>query len=325
MKKLILAIDGGGSRTRCAAIDERGNILGEGSGGASNHLLVNHEIVKKSLSDSIQTALEQSGLRKTDISCLSAGLAGVDYDGSGADEMEVLFCEFGFENTLINGDMVIAHAGALAGKSGVLALAGTGSSILGIGKNGERVKVGGWGPIYGDEGSAYFIGQAALRAAARDFDGRGRETALTKMILETFGISNFKETLDLVYTKKMPPREIAALSHVAYKTAETGDEAARKIFIQAGIDLAEGVAATIKKLSLSGEKIFVSYQGAVLKSCPIVRESFAEELARCEPEAEVVSPKYEPVIGAYLLGRKELGLQTDESIFDNLDEQFREN
>lgn len=322
--KIILAIDGGGSRTRCLAIDERGQTLGAVESGASNHLLVERKTVARSLSEAIENALAQSRLQRSDVACVSAGLAGVDYDGAGEEEMRQVLRELGFNRTVINGDMVIAHAGALAGKHGIMALAGTGSSILGIGRNGERVKVGGWGPVYGDEGSAYRIGEMTLRAAARDFDGFDAKTALTEAVKNALGIDDFKETVNLVYVKGLEIREIAALSRVAYEVAEAGDAVARKIFMQAGEELSESVATAIARLSVRGEKIEVSYQGSVLESCSLVRESFIAGLARCEPQAEIVPPRYAPVIGAYLLGRASLGLKTDERIFKTLNQQNKE-
>ncbi len=322
--KVILAIDGGGSRTRCLAIDESGQTLSTVETGASNHLLVERETVVRSLSESIENALTQSNLQCADVACVSAGLAGVDYDGAGEEEMKQVLRRLGFNRTVINGDMVIAHAGALAGKPGVMALAGTGSSILGIGKKGERVKVGGWGPVYGDEGSAYRIGQMSLRAAARDFDGFDAKTALTEAVKDALGIDDFKETVNLVYVKGLEIREIAALSRAAYEVAEAGDVVARKIFLQAGEELAESVATAIARLSMRGEAIEVSYQGSVLESCSLVRESFIKGLTQREPQAEIVPPKYTPVIGAYLLGRASLGLQTDERNLRTLNEQNEE-
>lgn len=316
--EVILAIDGGGSRTRCLAINREGEILGAGNGGASNHLLVERKIVKTSIEEAINTALESAKINRSDVACVSAGLAGVDYDGAGADEMDELLIGLGFPNAVISGDMIIAHAGALAGSAGVLALAGTGSCILGIDDEGNRVKVGGWGPIYGDEGSSYRIGQTALRAAARDFDGRGEKTALTEAILQEFGLSNFQKTIEYVYLRNLEPREIAALSRLAYKVAEAGDETARNIFLQAGEELAESVAAAIRRLDLQATK--VSYQGAVLESCRIVREKFIENLKKDFPNAEIIQPLFKPVIGAYLLGAKSLDRETDEAIFRKLKE-----
>src|SRR5687767_10269969 len=129
--EIILAIDGGGSRTRCLAVDRGGQVLGEGESGPSNHLLVDATVVKQSLADSIDDAMTRGGVRRAQIACLSAGLAGVDFDGTGAREMKDVFRELGFERVVINGDMVIAHAGALGLCAGVVALAGTGSAILG--------------------------------------------------------------------------------------------------------------------------------------------------------------------------------------------------
>ena len=301
---VILAIDGGGSRTRCLAMDQGGKVIGEATGGPSNHLLVDKRIVERSLTEAIETSLSNAGLEKKDVVCLSAGLAGVDYDGVGAPEMEELLRGLGFERLVINGDMVIAHAGALGARAGVVALSGTGSCVLGIGVNGERVKVGGWGPIYGDEGSAYRIGEMSLRAAARAFDGRGPATALVQSIPHALGVANFNETVSRVYVEGMEPREIAALSRVAYETAEAGDEVARDIFLRAGDELAESVGAAVRQLE--SDEMLVSYQGSVLESCGLLRQRFIDQLQR-EGDVVVVPPKFEPVIGAYLLGCKALG------------------
>src|SRR5687768_6432707 len=103
--EVILAIDGGGSRTRCLAIDRQGRLLGEGASGPSNHLLIDRAVVKQSLADSIDQAIANGRVKRAEIDCLSAGLAGVDFDGVGEQEMEELFRELGFERPVINGDM----------------------------------------------------------------------------------------------------------------------------------------------------------------------------------------------------------------------------
>jgi glucosamine kinase len=305
--EVILAIDGGGSRTRCLAIDRTGGIIGRAESGPANHLLVDREIVISSLSEAIDGALRRGGVSRSEIACLSAGMAGVDYDGTGAAEMEAVFRALGFAELVINGDMVIAHAGALGGRPGVLALAGTGSVVLGIGADGSRIKVGGWGPVYGDEGSAYDIAQRALRAAARAYDGRGPQTELLEAMIDALGLGDFQETVTRIYVARMEPREIAALCRVAYQSAEAGDEVARAIFLQAGADLAEGVIAALRQLDLIGGNSLVSYQGSVLEACTLARESFSARLRQQFPQLSVQPPRATPVIGAYLLGCEALG------------------
>lgn len=316
---LILAIDGGGSRTRCLAIDRRGLVAGKAETGPSNHLLVAADVVKRSLAEAIDRTLTPGRLNRDDVVCVSAGLAGVDFDGAGAPAMEELLRELGFERVVVNGDMVIAHAGALGMREGVIALAGTGSAILGVGANGERVKVGGWGPVYGDEGSAYRIGQMSLRAAARSYDGRGPVTSLTEALQSALGLHDFRETVARVYVEGMEPREIAALARVAYAVAEAGDEAARAIFLRAGEELAESVAAAIRRLGFDGAEILVSYQGAALESCALMRERFSAALRDRCPVVSLVPPRFEPVIGAYLLGCQATGWAADASVLDALE------
>ena len=316
----ILAIDGGGSRTRCLAIDKNGQVVSKSETGPSNHLLVAPEVVRRSLDEAIEQTLTLGKLNRDDIVCLSAGLAGVDFDGAGAPAMEELLRELGFAHAVINGDMVIAHAGAFGAHEGVMALAGTGSSILGIGARGKRVKVGGWGPVYGDEGSAYQIGQMALRAAARNYDGRGPKTSLTEVLLNKLGLREFRETVSRVYVEGMESREIAALSSVAYEAAVAGDEVARKIFLQAGEELAESVAAAIRQLEFTGTEILVSYQGAVLESCGLVRERFSDALKGFFPNVAIIRPRFEPVVGAYLLGCQALEWRLDAGVIAALEE-----
>lgn len=319
--KIILAIDGGGSRTRCLAIDRHGQVVSQAQSGPSNHLLIAGEVVRQSLAEAIDQTLKSANLNRDDVVCVSAGLAGVDFDGAGVPEMKALLRELGVDRAVVNGDMVIAHAGALGMHEGVIALAGTGSAILGIGAHGERVKIGGWGPVYGDEGAAYRIGQMSLRAAAREYDGRGPETALTTALLSALGLREFRETVWRVYVEGMEPREIAALSSVAYETAVAGDEVARAIFAEAGEELAESVTAAIRQLNFTGAEILVSYQGTVLEACMLVRESFAKALRVCFPNIVVVPPRFEPVIGAYLLGCEALDWRVDENVFAALEKR----
>lgn len=318
--ELVLAIDGGGSRTRCLAIDRSGHVVGAGEGGPSNHLQVRRDVVIESLREAVTRTLTPNGLSPDQVVCVSAGMAGVDYDKTGADEMESAFREIGFASTLITGDMVIAHAGALGGRPGILALAGTGSCILGIGPGGERVKVGGWGPVYGDEGSAYRIGETALRVAARAYDGRGPRTMLVSALQDTLDLADFRATLERVYVEKMEPREIAALSRVAYGVAEAGDEVAREIFLQAGEDLAETVIAAARILKLLETELLVSYQGSVFEACGLVRDRFTEVLKQTSASVVVAPPQFEPVVGAGLIAFESLGWQLDQGALETLEQ-----
>lgn len=60
-------------------------------------------------------------------------------------------------------DLELAHAAAFAGGPGVLLIAGTGSSAYAVDGRGKVRRAGGWGPLIGDDGSAFWLGRQALR------------------------------------------------------------------------------------------------------------------------------------------------------------------
>ncbi len=301
----ILAIDGGGTRTRCVAIDRSGRTLAQFESGASNHLQSDEETVREELGCAIRKTLESANLRMEDVRCLSAGLAGVDYDGYGEEAMATLFDELGFTNYLIYGDMVIAHAGALALAPGIVVLAGTGSAILGIDTSGRRVKVGGWGPIYGDEGSALRISQRALTAAARAYDGRGPDTALLPEITKALGVSDFRNSISVIYGHRT--HTVAALCPVVYQSMLSGDAVASALFEEAAEELMESVATAIRLMGMEHQPITVSYQGGVAENCPLLIEKIEQRLQQQFPLSRLQPPISRPVIGAYLLACRSLG------------------
>ncbi len=172
--RLVIGIDGGGTSTAAWLADETGHILGKGEAGASNIKAVGLEPGLAALDASIASAFAQAKLppREVDLACL--GLAGFDRpediailerwnrDRSAAYRLHVVN----------DGDLVIA-AGTPEGW-GIGLIAGTGSIAVGIGPNHRKTRAGGWGPLFGDEGSAYFVALAALRLTAHRADGRAQ-------------------------------------------------------------------------------------------------------------------------------------------------------
>ena len=309
---ILIAVDGGGTRTRCAVFERRGRILAEAQTKSANHLVANSMEALAALEECIGQALRDAGRRKDAVRAVSAGLAGVDIGGEGLAEAQEFVGRLGFPACFIHPDIVSAHAGALGGEPGILALAGTGSAFLGISQDGRYVTSGGWGPAFGDEGSAHWIGQQALRAAAKAYDRRGPETALSAAICESLGLQNFPETLQAVYRSSMQVRLIALLSLTTERVAGAGDEVAREILGMAGEELARGVVAVARRMGDSSATWKVSWEGGVLRNSAVVRGHFCAAVTKQLPEAFVMAPKFDPLYGAYLMGCKSLGWENRE-------------
>ena len=77
----------------------------------------------------------------------------------------------GHDRYSCDNDMVCGWAGSLAGEDGINVISGTGSMTYGE-RQGVGHRVGGWGELFGDEGSAYWIAAQGLNAFSRMSDGR---------------------------------------------------------------------------------------------------------------------------------------------------------
>ncbi|BBY07067.1 hypothetical protein MNVI_23850 [Mycobacterium noviomagense] len=146
---------------------------------------------------------------------------------------EALLISLRVQRVAVTSDAVIAHAGALDGKPGVVLIAGTGVVALAIGAGGALRTADGWGPWLGDEGGGAWIGAAGLRAALRAHDGRGPSTTLLDAARARFGAP---ETWPRQLT------DASALAAFAPDILAAKDDAARKIVSAA----AQALAATAR-------------------------------------------------------------------------------
>lgn len=307
MNTILIALDGGGTHTRCAAFDPSGKKLFNAEDGPSNHLVIDSKDALASLVDCISRVLRGCGVTPDRVAGISAGLSGVDLDGEGMAEAQEALRNMGFKDSIISADIVTAHAGALGGSPGIVALAGTGSAFFGIAADGRRARAGGWGPAFGDEGGAFWIGRKILQAAASAYDGRQPHTRLLELACNALGIHDFPETLHCIYRSHRQASLIASLAHAADAAAQAGDQAARQILEQAGEELARGVGAVLRVLACDVSSSCVSWEGTVIRNSAIVRERFCSALTRGFPQVSLVPPRFDPLYGAYLIGCKSLG------------------
>jgi N-acetylglucosamine kinase len=189
----------------------------------------------------------------------------------------------------------------------VLVIAGTGSSCLGIAADGKRLKIGGWGPTYGDEGSGYHVGRMALNAAAKAYHGYGAPTMLVEYVSQALGISDFYDSLDCVYRRPFSASQMAGLAPAVQQAAAAGDAVANSILSGAAEDLATLAVSVLRRLFSAEPSPLVSFAGSLLVSCDGMRRQFTDAIHRDFPSAQVIAPRYPPYTGAFLLACSELG------------------
>lgn len=318
---IIVAVDGGKTKTSCVVFNEKGEVISTSSSGPSG-LLLPSETVKKNLWTTILNSLSLAGLRIEDVNVLSIGLADIDTKHD-VERASSLIKELPIPSsvvTVVEHDAVVAYYAVTYGASGVAVIAGTGSIAFGMNRLGERARSGGWNWLFGDEGSGYWIAKEALQAAARASDGRGQKTILVDIFMENFKIDDPLDMLEVVYRNMgSDPLRIADLAVLVDEAAERGDEVAISILEKAGVELALACYSTALKLGMVDERMVVGTVGSVFKS-KIVRDVFYSWLERRLKKAEFKPPLigFQPIIGSAVIGFRKLGFENIEEKIEKL-------
>ncbi|PYX79180.1 MAG: hypothetical protein DMG70_28925 [Acidobacteria bacterium] len=310
---LVLAVDAGATHTRTAVANIGGRVFGKSLVGPANSYAVGELRALENLEDGIWQALRRAGVRASQISVAVIGTAGVDYDGSGAARItHSLRCELPKTQILVKADALIALEGALSGDPGVVIVCGTGSIVLGKDSSGKLAKVGGWGPLMGDEASAQWVSREALRRAALAADGTGPATSLVRCLLNRYKLHCFDRIIDAVYKHPMTPAELGALAPMVSSAAEQGDEVARDIFRVGAEALASQAAQAAARLEL--EPVKVSYQGSMFHTGTLLLKPLRSRLHSLAPQARLIAPAFSPLAGAFLLALRAKGINHLESL-----------
>ncbi len=297
---IYLGVDGGGSKTSCWIGDES-SVLGRGRAEGSNLLRVGEAKAKQALTRAIELACADAKIPPDKIDYACVGLAGAARtEVSGA--VKRILASILPAPVEVFGDMVIAMEAAFGEGPGIVVISGTGSIAYGRDAHGQTVRVGGWGAAVSDEGSAYWIGKAAVTAALRDFD-EGQPTLLLEAVMKSWQVETQAQTV-IVANALSPPADFAALCPAVCLAADMGDISARRVLARAGEELAVLAHIALRRLFKEDSEVQIAMAGSVFTHSHVVRESFSDVLKKDHPATLIQSATVEPVSGALALARK---------------------
>lgn len=299
---LFMGVDGGGSTLRVAIVDETLSTLSLARAESVNPSIVGRGVARERIQCGMLEALRLAGLRPERIAAIGIGIAGASNMHSADWLLQTVKRVLPGSFPALSSDLEIALAGALAQRRGVLLLAGTGSAAYGIKPDGQRLQVGGWGYLLGDEGGSFWIGAQLLRrvAQAEDAGGEHGMPELGRACLDMLALSRARELIAWVYRSEPGPAvRIASLAPFVLDQAACGDTLAIDILRRAAQHLVDLAETTKRRLDYSEAEI--AFAGGLLDKDNWLSAEVARRLGL--PERPVA--KYTPVTGAALLAKLE--------------------
>lgn len=314
----VLGIDGGGSKTVCVLMQDTGEVLGRGEAGSSNYQNIGIKATLQSIQSAIYAAKNEAlnSIKYITIKAICLGLAGV---GRATDieivkalvqdlqKSKLLPITWALQssNIVICHDALIALVGGIGDDVGIVVAAGTGSIVFGRNSQGKTKRVGGWGYILGDEGSAYKIAVAGMQAALKAYDGREMSTSLVEAFKQHLNLANIEDLIEVIYRRGWGVKKIAGLAPIVDFAAASGDEVANNIIESAVQDLVKATSTVIDAIFISSTFEIVT-TGSVWQGSSKIHEKFAGCIVAKFPSAKVIFPRNEPAYGAALLALKSL-------------------
>ena len=307
--RYFLGVDGGGTKTEFVCIDGAGDVVARQIEGTTYHLQVGLDGAVQALESGIAGICAQIGIEPAGLAFAFFGLPAYGEDKA-IDPLLNQHCRrlLGHDRYRCGNDIICGWAGSLACAYGINLVAGTGS--IGYGeRQGRAARSGGWGEVFGDEGSAYWIAIHGLNAFTRMSDGRLPKGPLHDAFRQRLDLENDLDICARIMGEQGLERdEIAGLAPVVAEAAAAGDPAAIRIHDLAAEELAAIAEALRAELGFGpDEDVPLSWSGGVLANDASIRARLEARLRQVGPY-RFVAPLHSPAYGAALYAAHQVGV-----------------
>ena len=299
---MILAVDGGNSKTDVALVADDGSLLAHARGPLSSP----HHLGLDGCVSVLQSLVDETGLdgRRADLAQLL--LAGIDFPDE-EDALRVAVEERGWATrTLVGNDtFAVLRAGSDRGW-GIAVTCGAGMNCVGVGPDGRHVRFPALGDITGDWGGGYDVGLAALGAAVRSEDGRGPKTMLEHAVPAHFGHTSPVELARAFHGRRTPQARLVELAPLVM-SASADDAVAASIVDRLVGEIVVLVRAAAARLELDEAEVLLG--GGLMRGA---RDEVIEQIAAGLGDRLVLRrPTAPPIVGAVLLALDAVGAADD--------------
>ena len=220
-ERMMIAIDGGGTKTEFLLFSESGQIIDRQLREGSNPNSCGMEASLAAIESGVNALIA----RTPSVAAIYGGVAGCGSAENRSAFLHFLKKKYPDVKIDVKSDILNVVYSTDCFERCIAVIVGTGSVVYA--KSGEKLeRFGGWGYRFDRSCSGYDFGRDAIAAALAEEDGIGPKTLITPMIEDAVG-GRAKDKFDVLYAMKN--EKIASLADTVFKAYKMGDSVAREI------------------------------------------------------------------------------------------------
>ncbi|GGS64894.1 N-acetylglucosamine kinase [Nonomuraea spiralis] len=301
--RLLLAVDGGNSKTDVAVVAADGEVVATARTGPFEP----QSAGVAAAVDVVAQAADRCGVPAPAFEHVSACLAGADFPV----EEEALAAEFaarGFGDVVVRNDTFALLRAGTSAPWGVAVVCGAGINAIGVSPTGQVARFPSLGRLSGDWGGGQGVAEEALWHAVRAEDGRGAPTALVELVTTHFGTATVEELVLDLHFGRVDEGRLHELAPGVLAVAAAGDALARELAGRQAEEVTVMAEVCLRRLGLLETPVEVVLGGGMLTAGdPLLTSLLESAFAARAAQAKLVVPDLPPVAGAALLGLDHLG------------------
>ena len=304
---VVVAIDGGGSKTDAVAIDRAGVVRAHSRGAASNPQTQGLDVAVAVVDSLVTEVIESAGLPLLGTGIFVSGLD-LEVEIESFREAIAPLPWSAIGSSLVDNDMFALLRTGTKESNAIAVVCGTGINCVGVRADGETARFPALGAISGDWGGGSQLGEQALWHAARAADGRGAATVFSRSIPDFFGLPDIRAVIEWLHFGRIAEASLALLSPIVFDAADGGDVIAASILDRQAEEIVVLAEAAIARLNLGHLPVPVVLGGGVLAAGNLsFLAAIEEKLSRRCPLARALLVRDRPIVGAALLALEATG------------------
>jgi N-acetylglucosamine kinase-like BadF-type ATPase len=295
-RKFYAGADSGGTKCEVLLASEEFGIISSRSYKGIHYSLTGAKEYSNAIAGFISDSAKKAGLNMSSCLGICVGAAGAR-ENKDRQEIRKNLSKLTGASVTATTDAMTALAGSFDGSDGIILISGTGSVLYGLSEN-RVIRVGGWGRIFGDEGSGYWIGKRALNIVAREFDEKkmkGKPSMLSAGLQKEFGMDS-SNINSMIFSEKLAIQSIAPY---VINCAKEGCSVSRRIVDEAVEGLMWHIN-TFMKISRRKSLIEIAFTGSIIENDNILSRKLKKKISGLRI-VKVVKRRHSPSFGAVLI------------------------